>query len=111
MSLKPACPTCGAHFEREDGYFLGAYALNLIVAEMIGLGGALYLLFATDLRHLPIGWQMVLAGLLAGLLPILFFPFSRTLWIALDLLFDRSAATNERRLRGHEMSQSPDNDR
>jgi uncharacterized protein (DUF983 family) len=107
MTLKADCPTCSVHYEREDGYFLGAYALNLIVAEFIGLGGAIYLLFATDLRNLPLGWQMVLAGTLAVVLPILFFPFSRTLWIALDLLFDRSSRSSQRHLRGHEMTERP----
>ena len=44
-------PRCGARFEREEGYFLGAYALNLIVAEFLGLGLAFVLIFRTELRH------------------------------------------------------------
>ena len=39
FSLRERCPTCGVAFEREDGYFLGAYAVNLIVAEFVGIGG------------------------------------------------------------------------
>src|SRR5215218_3072810 len=49
FSLKEACPTCGAVFVREEGYFLGAYALNLIIAEFIGLGFVLVILFNLDL--------------------------------------------------------------
>src|SRR4051812_6796826 len=34
-SLKEECPRCHYRFEREEGYFLGAYALNLLFAEFI----------------------------------------------------------------------------
>ena len=27
-ALRERCPRCGVRFEREEGYFLGAYALN-----------------------------------------------------------------------------------
>ena len=52
FALRERCPRCGVRFEREEGYFLGAYALNLIVAEFLGLGLAIFLIFKTDLRHL-----------------------------------------------------------
>ena len=32
LGLRERCPACGVTFEREEGYFLGAYALNLVVA-------------------------------------------------------------------------------
>lgn len=107
LTLKPRCRTCGALFAREDGYFLGAYALNLLFAEFVGLGGAIYLLFWTSLRSLPLGWQMVVAGGLALVLPILFFPFSRTIWIAIDLLFDRSVDRRERPLHNRALTDPP----
>ncbi len=43
FALRERCPRCGVRFEREEGYFLGAYALNLIVAEFLGLGLAIVL--------------------------------------------------------------------
>jgi uncharacterized protein (DUF983 family) len=91
LSLREKCPHCRAVFEREEGYFLGAYAINLVAAEILGLGLVLYLLFATPLTRLSIDAKSILAGAVAVGLPILFFPFSRTLWMALDLFFDRSA--------------------
>lgn len=103
FALKDACPTCGVSFDREEGYFLGAYAVNLIVAETIALVVALALLFGTGLRRADLLWQEAIAIGLAVALPLLFFPFSRTLWIALDLMLDPPAAVPERRLRGHEM--------
>jgi uncharacterized protein (DUF983 family) len=88
FALRERCPTCDTKFVREDGYFLGAYAINLIVAEIIGLGGALLLIFGTRLRDAPLIWQEVIAVAFAVAMPILFFPYSRTLWMALDLLLD-----------------------
>ena len=95
FSLKEQCPTCGTVFVREEGYFLGAYAVNLIVAEFIGLGVVLVIIFNLDLSLLE---QEVIAVTAAVALPILFFPFARTLWMALDLYVDRD--TDEQRLRG-----------
>lgn len=102
-TLRERCPACHVSFVREDGYFLGAYALNLIFAEFLGLGLALYLLFGTGLRDLPMGWQMVLAAALAAFFPILLFPYARTLWMALDLLFNPPGENPERYLRGRDM--------
>jgi uncharacterized protein (DUF983 family) len=86
FTLRERCPTCGVTFEREEGYFLGGYALNLVVAELVGLGLAIFLLFNTDLRELDLIWQEVIAVALAVAFPLILFPFSRTVWIALDLV-------------------------
>jgi uncharacterized protein (DUF983 family) len=86
FTLRERCPTCSVTFEREEGYFLGAYAINLIVAEFIGLGLAIFLLFKTGLRELDLIWQEGIAVALAVAFPLILFPFSRTVWIALDLV-------------------------
>ena len=31
--MKPSCPTCKHHFSQEEGFFLGAYALNFGLTE------------------------------------------------------------------------------
>jgi uncharacterized protein (DUF983 family) len=85
FTLKDLCPTCEVRFEREDGYFLGGYALNLVVSEFIALGLAVWLLFFTGLRDLPLlGQEAIAIGLALGF-PLALFPFSRTFWMALDL--------------------------
>ena len=82
LTLKERCPRCHTLFEREDGYFVGGYALNLITAEFLAFGIVLILLLFADLSTL----QLQITGVVLALgLPILFFPFSRTVWIALDL--------------------------
>jgi hypothetical protein len=98
-------------FEREEGYFLGAYAVNLIVALFLGLGLALLLLFRTDLRHLDLIWQEVIAVGLAVALPVLFFPYSRLLWIAMDLVFHPPRDDPERQLRGAQVGRRGDQER
>jgi uncharacterized protein (DUF983 family) len=100
FALRERCPRCGVLFEREEGYFLGAYALNLIVAEFLGLGLAIVLIFRTDLRHIPLVWQEVVAVALAVAFPVALFPFSRTVWIAMDLVFHPPGHGSERQLRG-----------
>jgi uncharacterized protein (DUF983 family) len=100
FALRERCPRCGVRFEREEGDFLGAYALNLIVAEFLGLGLAILLIFKTDLRNLQLIWQEVIAVALAITFPVALFPFSRTVWIAIDLTFHPPVRGSERQLRG-----------
>ncbi len=80
--MHECCPRCGYRFIQEEGYFLGGYALNLVIAEVLGLGVILVFLLRSDLSVL---WQQIIAVTAAVLLPVVFYPFSRTLWMALDL--------------------------
>jgi uncharacterized protein (DUF983 family) len=100
FALRERCPRCGVRFEREEGYFLGGYALNLIVAEFLGLGLAIFLIFRTELRNQPLAWQEVIAVALVIVFPVALFPFSRTVWIAMDLIFHPPRRRSEQQLRG-----------
>ena len=77
------CPRCGLHFEREAGYWAGALAINIgiaivvfVVAFAVGLA-----LTAPDIPVVP---------LLAVLIPLMIvvptvgYPFSKTIWVAVD---------------------------
>jgi uncharacterized protein (DUF983 family) len=101
-SLRDRCPRCGYRFDREEGYFLGAYAINLLAAEFITIALLIYFLVRTDYSWVVL--ELIFIPMAVGL-PILFFPFSRTLWMAIDLMVDRSTA--ERRLRHNQMSRRP----
>ena len=70
------------------------------MAEFLGLGLAILLIFKTDLRNLPLLWQEVIAVTLAIAFPVALFPFSRTVWIAMDLIFHPPAHSSEQHLRG-----------
>ncbi|MEN8376208.1 MAG: DUF983 domain-containing protein [Gemmatimonadota bacterium] len=90
--VKPreACENCGLKLDRGEGdYFLGAYMVNLLVAEIVP---ALTLVIGIVVTWPEVPWRL-LGGIVVGLavaLPFLFFPFSRTLWLALDSTFRRS---------------------
>lgn len=96
------CPLCGVRFEREQGYWLGAVIVNTTVtfALFIGIGVVIISLTWPD-----VPWNIVLIITLVfnGLFPLLFYPFSKTIWVALDLSF-RPLETEEiaadRRLSG-----------
>jgi hypothetical protein len=70
----------------EADFFIGAYTINLIVAEvLVVLGG-----FGIGMATWPdVPWN-ILTLLLAALMvaaPIALYPVSRQLWLALDLIF------------------------
>jgi uncharacterized protein (DUF983 family) len=82
ISIKDECPTCGYVFVRESGYFLGALAINIVVAELLSMIILVALLIWTAWTW----WQVELVVLPLALgLPFLFIPFARGLWMALDL--------------------------
>lgn len=99
-TLRPNCPHCGVSFEREEGYFLGAYAVNLLIAEFLGMGLVVAMLIWSGFSTLS---MQIIAVVLAVGLPLLFFPYSRTLWMALDLVLDPPRDKPERQLRHHDI--------
>ena len=84
VRMHRACPACGADFEREQGYFLGAMYISY------GLGLALLAVPVTWLildhadRRMVIGTALVL---LLALSPFLF-RISRVAWLHFDHRFD-----------------------
>lgn len=80
--IKTCCPRCGYRFEPEPGYFVGGYAINLVGAEIVGVIIIVIILLRSNLSLYQ---QEALAIGTAILLPVIFFPWSRTMWMALDL--------------------------
>lgn len=84
MQLRPVCPTCDYSLEREEGYWVGAMIVNLGVAQTA--------FFAFFIGGIVLGWPdppwtLLLVGGLAimALLPIVFYPLSKTIWAGIDL--------------------------
>ena len=85
--LRAACLECGLRLDRgEPGYQVGAYMFNLIAAELIFAAILVGVLLSTW-PDPP--WDLLLYGgiLLMIVVPFLFFPFSKTLFLAFDLTF------------------------
>jgi uncharacterized protein (DUF983 family) len=85
FSMAPACPGCGFVFRRTPGHWLGSWFLSVMLVQTV--------LVVTITVVVAITWperpSMAVFVLLAGLsvaVPALFFPFSRTLWTAMDLI-------------------------
>jgi uncharacterized protein (DUF983 family) len=80
------CPGCGYKFEREEGFQLGGYVINFGVTEgLVCLAIAGYIVAAASNPDVAV-WPVIVGGLLAAVVtPLAFFPFSRTIWAAIDL--------------------------
>jgi len=85
--MSPECPSCHLLLDRgEEDYFLGGYTINFVVSELIivlgaGLG---ILLFWPDVPWRLITWTLMGLMLVA---PVIFYPFAKTLWLAMDIIF------------------------
>ena len=94
--MRDRCPGCGYVFAREDGFSLGAVLMNFAVTEaLLALVGIIPLIVVLasnpDADVLPVSLAAASAVMLG---PMAFAPFSRTLWVALELIF-RPAGTRE----------------
>ena len=82
--MAAVCPRCGLRFERIEGHWSGDLGLNTIVS----FSALFVVVLATTLLTWPdidVTLVAVLATLTAVGVPLLFFPFSKTLWLAIDL--------------------------
>jgi uncharacterized protein (DUF983 family) len=98
LKMRDVCPTCGLALERGEAsdFWLGAYVFNLAGAEGLSiLLVVIYLIVAWPNVNTTIVEAVAIA--LAVSTPFLFFPFSRTLWLAWDLSFRPSEPGDERR--------------
>lgn len=85
--LAGRCSGCGLVPDRgEHDHFLGAMLLNLVVAELVAVGGIVVLLVLVW-PDPPWGAVTAAGVVLAAGLPVAFYPFSRLLWLSLDLVF------------------------
>ncbi|MDB4879410.1 MAG: putative rane protein [Gemmatimonadetes bacterium] len=98
LRMHEACASCGQVFERGESsdFWVGAYLINLVVAELAAvlLGAVMWL---TAGRRVPFNVLWGASMALAILMPIVFYPFSRTLWLAFDLHFRPSERGDEMR--------------
>jgi uncharacterized protein (DUF983 family) len=86
FTMVPDCPRCGMHYEREQGYWVGAVAVNFTIVAFV------FVLVMTIFMGLTLP-DIPVASLLMTLVPLMLFgpaiiyPYSKTLWVAIDLAF------------------------
>jgi len=96
FAMRETCDACGLKYEREQGYFVGAIYLNYAVTAVVSLGGAM--LIATWLELSPWG-EVGVASILGALVPLLFFRYSKSLWLGIDHFVTATDDAAERRSR------------
>jgi len=83
--IQQRCPTCDLKFERVEGHWIGSLGLNTTVVFgvmlLVLLGGSL-----AFYPNPPYGAMLIAEIAIAVLGPLLFFPSSRMMWTAMDLL-------------------------
>lgn len=95
LRMVERCPRCGLRTGRgEQGYVVGAYMFNIMAAELIWAGLLLLVVWRTWPEP---PWELLTWGGAALMiaLPFVCYPFSKTVFLAFDLLF-RPATETER---------------
>ena len=84
--MEDRCPRCGIRFEREPGFFVGAYLINF-AAILVILFVEIMAFVPWKISHPDTGLTAVIGiGLVSSLVaPVALYPFARTVWSALDL--------------------------
>lgn len=99
--MKARCPGCGLPLQRgeDEDHFLGGMMFNIVLAELVFAAGMVFWLVATW-PDPP--WDLVqtVGVVFMAIAPVVFYPLSRTVWLAFDLMF-RPATSAEL---GHEQA-------
>jgi uncharacterized protein (DUF983 family) len=88
LLLQARCPQCRLKLDRGNpDHFVGAYLVNLIIAELLfaAILGIWVVAVWPDVPRDGIQTVAVLAMIAS---PLVTYPFTRTVWLAADLIFD-----------------------
>jgi uncharacterized protein (DUF983 family) len=89
FTIRQRCPRCGWRLEREEGGFLGAMTLNYVFTAIVWVL-LLVVWLIVDLPDLHVAALTVASIAVAVLVPLLFWPVSKTIWASVDYLIDRA---------------------
>lgn len=85
--LRQRCPDCGLWLDRGEGdYYLGAYMVALFIVEGLFAIGFVVVLLVTW-PNPPWEWIQWGGAVLLTAAVIICYPFSKTIWLAFDLMF------------------------
>ena len=85
-SMYDRCPVCGWRYEREEGYWTGAMALNLVVTELLIAIVTVPVVIWLAVSGLSV-WPLVIIGVpMCVILPLLFFRHAKSFWMSLDFM-------------------------
>ena len=82
--LAERCPRCGLRFERIEGHWLGAVGLNTVVSFSVLFVVVVAALVASHPDYQPV--PLAVAAMSAAVVvPLVFYPSSKTVWTAIDV--------------------------
>ncbi len=87
VRMRSSCPGCHLRLDRgEPDYFIGSFVINFVTAELLIVVGGLVAILLT---WPEVPWEGLKWGLMLTIAPVpfLFYPFARTIWLAIDLTF------------------------
>jgi hypothetical protein len=92
FQIRHHCPSCRALFKREEGFFVGAIAINVVTTEAVIL-----LTYVASMPIINTHFQPVLAALvvIALLFPLAYYHHSWSVWLAFDHLVEKLPKMNE----------------
>lgn len=90
FTIRGRCPRCRLRLQREEGGFLGAMTINYVVTVGVWLI-VLVAWLVLDLPDVHVAALTIVSLAIAALVPLLFFPFAKTIWAAVDYLVYRSS--------------------
>jgi uncharacterized protein (DUF983 family) len=84
FTMLERCPRCGLRFQRIEGHWTGDLGINVIIS----FGALLITLFVSFAVSYPNPglWMFPLAVAVALLVPLIAYPFSKTIWLAIDVM-------------------------
>ena len=85
LAMKEQCPRCGLRFEREEGFFLGAYVVNFGVV-LVALAVFCIVGVIVTLPDPPVVALTAIGMIGSAAIAIGFYPVSKTFWSAIDLI-------------------------
>ncbi len=83
FTMHRQCSVCHLVFEREPGYFVGAIYINYAVTAVLAIGGFLVL---DTYAGVSLTTQILLWTVFGVAFPLIFFRYSKSLWLAFDYL-------------------------
>lgn len=82
------CRTCGIRWHREEGFELGAVTINTI-ATFLAITIGMAIGFVTTSPDIAVVPMLIVLGIVALVMPIVIYPFTYTVWLAVDLAMHR----------------------
>jgi uncharacterized protein (DUF983 family) len=85
FAMEDRCPTCGLDLQREQGYYVGAMYINYGVTALVMMAVGIPL----AMRNFTLVQISVPLGAFGLAFPIVFFRWSKSLWLGIDLYITR----------------------